>query len=199
MTCNCKELERMHGEGKCKCVHYREKFPGCQCESSSVSDYSPNVVEDDELLIRVAYSTYQIDPNTRELTPACFRNDEILKRGFSVNRKQYIREKDLRKSIELKITNDREVGKERGDFYAVFVARCGDIRRLVSEDGQRLFCVYDTASEENCSHADICQALDSPPQDTPNRRVLIKKMSTLLFDLFFGQEAMDLAAVYSIK
>ena len=194
MTCQCRELERKYRDSGCKCIHYREEYPGCECEKYSVSDHSPDLVQNDEFLIRTVYSPIQINQETGQVDPAFFRND-ALKRGLSINRKLHISEADLRKQIECKIARDRNEGKKRDEFYRVVVARCGDIRRLVSEDGERLFCVYDTAYEEDISHADICQALDPPP-GTPDRGTLSKKISSRLFDVFVG-EATDLATVYS--
>ena len=194
MPCGCKELERRYRDGGCKCIHYREEFPGCECEARSVSDHSPGVVGDDELLIRTVYSPIQINQETGVVDPAHFRND-ALKRGFSVNRKHHVREADLRKTIESKIARDRHEGKERDDFYRVVTARCSDVRRLAGEDGKRLFCVYDTAFEEDRSHADICQTLEPPP-GAPNRKMMSKKISSRLFDTFVGR-ATDLANVYS--
>ena len=192
MPCRCKELERKYHDRGCKCIRYREEHPACECERYSVSDHSPGLVRDDELLIRTLYSPYQINEKGT-VTPASFR--DALERGLSVNRKSFISEADLRKGIEGKIERDRKEGKERDEFYRVVTARCGDVRQLFSEDGERLFCIYDTASEEDVSHADVCQALDPPP-GTPNRKMLRKKTSTRLFDVFVG-EATDLATVYS--
>ena len=194
MTCRCKELERKYRDSGCKCIHYREEYPGCECEKYSVSDHSPGLVQNDELLIRTVYSPIQINQETGQVNPAFFRND-ALKRGLSINRKHQVSEADLRRKIECKIVRDRNEGKERDDFYRVVTARCSAVRRLVSDDGERLFCVYDTASEEDISHADICQALDPPP-GTPDRKMLSKKMSSRLFDVFVGK-ATDLATVYS--
>lgn len=194
MPCQCKELERRHHGSGCKCIHYREVYPDCECEKYSVSDHSPGLVENCELLIRTVYSPIQINQATGQVDPAFFRND-ALKRGLSINRKLHVSQADLRKRIECKIARDRNAGKERDEFYRVVTARCGDVRRLVSEDGERLFCVYDTASEEDVSHADICQSLEPPP-GTPDRRMLSKKISSRLFDVFVG-EATDLATVYS--
>ena len=194
MPCRCRELERRYRDSGCKCIHYREEYPGCECEKYSVSDHSPGLVQDHELLIRTVYSPIQINQKTGQVDPAFFRHD-ARKRGLSINRKPHIGEVDLRKKIEGKISRDRNAGKERDEFYRVVSARCGDVRRLVSEDGKRLFCVYDTAHQEDISHADICQTLDPPP-GTPDRRMLIKKISSRLFDVFVG-EATDLATVYS--
>ena len=70
------------------------------------------------MLIRTVYSPIRINQETGVADPAHFRND-ALKRGFSVNRKHHVREADLRKTIESKITRDRHEGKESDDFSAI--------------------------------------------------------------------------------
>jgi hypothetical protein len=193
MSCPCKELEREHGGGDAKCVHYREQFPDCKCEKCSVSEYSYGVVENEEVLIRTLYSPVQINGETGYVDPVHFRQD-ALKRGLSVNRKTHTTEERLRAKIRAKIASDKAKGKRRDDFYKVVTARCGEIRNLVGEDGQRLFCVYDTAKSDDRSHADVCQAVDPPP-GTPNRTSIRNDIGSRLFEVFVGQ-ATDLSAVF---
>ena len=193
MSCPCKELERRYGSGDCKCLHYREQFPVCECENCSVSKFSPEPVRNDELLIRTVFSPVQINQETGWVDPAHFRYD-AMKRGLSVNRKPHISEADLQAKIEGKIARDRAEGKERDDFYRMVTGRCGDIRNLVAEDGSRLFCVYDTATIDDLSHADVCQAVEPPPR-TANRKAISKKISLQLFEIFVG-EATDTAGIY---
>ena len=171
MPCSCKEIERQYGDSDCKCVHYRERFPDCECENKSVSDYSPEPVSGEEVLIRTLYSPAQINQETGIVDPTHFRHD-ALKRGLSVNRKDHISEIDLRAMIEAKIARDREQGKIRDDFYRVVTASCGKIREIREEDERRLFCVYDTAREDDASHADVCQAIDPPPKTIDRKRVI---------------------------
>ncbi|MGH6919859.1 MAG: hypothetical protein ACREJ0_19400 [Geminicoccaceae bacterium] len=125
--------------------------------------------------------------------PVHFRQD-ALKRGLSVNRRAYISEATLRAKIEAKILRDKEEGKRRDDFYKVVTTSCGNIRSLLGDDGRRAFCVYDTATGDDTSHADVCQALEPSP-GTPNRQVLSRKISRKLFEVFMGQ-ATELATVY---
>jgi len=195
MSCPCKGLERQYGNGGCKCVHYREQFPDCECENCSVSDHSPGPVHDREVLIRTVYSPHQINQETGEVDPAHFRHD-ALKRGLSVNRKSHITEADLETRIVRKIENDRAAGRHRENFYKVVTARCSEIRALVTEDGRRLFCVYDTATEVDASHADVCQALALAP-GTRNRRALEKKFGSRLFELF--SKTMALTTAYTTE
>lgn len=193
MSRTCKELERQFGDGGCKCIHYREQFPGCECENHSVSDYSLGAVGNEEIIIRTLFSPIQINGKTGFVDPVHFRHD-ALKRGLSVNRKDHIDEADLRAKIEAKIAWDQEQGKNRDGFYRVVTASCGRIRGIRGEDGSRLFCVYDTGNVDDASHADVCQAFDPPPE-TANRRSLRMKISSMLFEVFLGN-ATDLETVY---
>lgn len=181
MTCSCKELERNHGQGPCKCVHYRETFPDCECERATVSDFSPGPVRNDEILIRTLYSSIHINNQTHEVDPAAF--SDVLKRGLSVDRKSYISQRKLEIKAQKKIEQDLEAGKTRRAFLGVTVANCSDIRSLLERDTNRSFCVYDTATEDNCAHADICQAFVHLP-GTEKRKVLDRKLRALLAQQF---------------
>ena len=63
----------------------------------------------------------------------------------------------------------------RYNGYLGFIAASGrDIRALVSGDGTRLFCLYDTATAENEAHADICQNLYLEPGTKDRRRLMME-------------------------
>jgi len=193
MSCPCKELERRYGDQGCKCVHYREQFPNCECENCSVSDYSPGPVQADEVLVRVVYSSKQLNAVTGQIDPVHLRHD-VLKRGLSVNRRLHISEANLRAKIESRIARDKSEGKKSDDFHKVVITRCDAVRELAKER-VRLFCVYDTALENDASHADICQSLEPGP-GSPNKKSLSMGISRRLSEAF-STPAMDLASIYS--
>ena len=145
MACNCLDLELLHGQGDCKCIHYREQFPDCMCESESVSEYSPGRVSDDELLVRTLFTEVETEPDGY-LTPKYFRSDPE-KRGFCVDRL-------LPPISDLLMSNKSEDPRYNG-YLRFIAARTKDVRELMKE-GKRLFCVYDSGTEENRYHADIC-------------------------------------------
>ena len=193
MPCPCKEIERQHGAGDCKCTHYREAFPNCECEQHSVSDHSPGTVQDDEVLIRTVYSRVQLNSETGCIDPVHLRHDART-RGLSLNRKSHITEGDLRARIEAKIARDRAAGKRTDNFYKVIATRLRDLKCLVDDDGRRLFCVYDTATRDDTSHADMCQSSE-PAKGTANRNVLLMKLSSRLLEAFVTPAA-DVVALY---
>ena len=39
MSLTCEDIEQQYGDSQCKCKYYRENFPNCECEASSVSEH----------------------------------------------------------------------------------------------------------------------------------------------------------------
>lgn len=169
MICGCRELEATYGHGTCKCVHYREKFPNCKCEEGSVSPYSPGRVTDDEALVRTIFNPEFVDCRGH-LKPTYFQAviPDFTVRGLSVNRKGQVTEADLRDRL-------RHHQGNRHDYLGFIAARCGDLRSLLSGD-KRVFCVYDSATQLDASHADVCYSLSPDPDLTKrdSKRVRMK-------------------------
>ena len=153
MPCSCAELEIQHGQGQCKCVHYRDHFPDCACEQGSVSDYSPGPVEDDEVLVRTIFQDSVVDSEGRP-KPSFFRHDPTS-RGFSVDRLRVVDRQAL-------VANKKEDHRYTG-YLRFIVAHGRDVRALRSDEDSRLFCIYDSATADNEAHADICQNVHLDP------------------------------------
>lgn len=173
MNCSCQALESKYQEHTCKCTRYREIFPDCKCEVESVSEFSPGIVKDKEILVRTLYESVQVGRDGYE-TPLGFRND-VTKRGLSVDRLSYTDDNELRseKMNSSKFSNHLE-------FVGVF---CGKIRSLRCDDNKRLFCIYDSATEQKRYHADICQNVYIE-RSTENRKLRMKLYVLQLWSLF---------------
>ena len=186
MACGCKQLESQHGEGDCKCVHYREQFPECQCESESVSDHSPGVVQDSEMLIRAVFKEGQVDPATGRVTISYIWNN-TRERGMSVFREHLI----SREEIETRMEGDP---KNSFNFLRYVVAECRQIRSIagVPVSAGRAYCVYDTAYDGTPSHADICQAVN--PQGRQQKSAMLEIVRNV--SKAFGPVMDDLAETY---
>ena len=187
MTCGCRELEATHGNGKCKCSHYREQFPDCKCEEESVSEYSPGRVCDNEVLIRAIFRSDYVDQRGC-LKPTYFQNvvRDFTVRGLSVNRKGHVTEPDLKARLRHHPSNIH-------GYLGFIAATCGDLRRL-RFNGSRAFCVYDSATEEDRSHADVCQSVSPEPSATRREsRTLRMKTARMLQDEFCRTVTMTLA------
>ena len=147
VPCSCVELEIQHGQGQCKCVQYRNHFPNCACERGSVSQHSPGPVEDHELLVRTVFREKFVDSDGR-LIPSYFRKDPGA-RGFSVDRMRFV--------DPVSLVNSKKLDYRYEGYLGFIAARAGDVRALVSDDGTRLFCLYDSATADNNAHSDLCQ------------------------------------------
>ena len=188
MTCGCKKLETQHGQGKCKCAHYRTSFPDCQCEGTSVSQHSPGPVSNEEVLVRAIFRPGHVDARGH-VTPMYFQDiiKEYALRGMSLNRKDRVTEAKLRGLL-------RDHSSNTHNFMRFIAAKCGDLRRLRSDGGVRAFCVYDTATAEDCSHADVCQSMEPDPDVTRgSRRSFRMKIAQMLRDEFSRKAATTLA------
>ena len=174
MTCRCRDLEDQHADGECKCVHYSERFPDCMCERESVSEHSPGIVSNEEVLVRAIFNTNWINSKTGRLKGGYFRNGKGARGGWSVNRTSHIGTDKL---------HERMITDKKYKRYLGFISVvCGRVRALTHDD-QRLFCVYDTATQEDPSHADICQAVFIP-KGTEDRKHKLLRISRRLQDEF---------------
>lgn len=177
MPCSCMELEAQHGQGDCKCEHYREKFPDCACERESVSTHSPGPVANGEVLVRSIFRRQPIDPNGR-IKPAYFRRDPES-RGFSVDRVLLMGAAPLKSS---------KLNDVKYDGYLQFIATCAKDVRALLESEKRLFCIYDSGTVENKFHADICQNLRVEP-GTPHRKDRMMKIAWTLRSAFSAPQS----------
>lgn len=158
---SCRDVERAHGDSGCKCVHYRELFPEGDCERCSVSDHSPGLVDDPEILCRLILPSHLLK-DSLAIDPAVLRAVEAL--GLSMIRARHVSLDDLGKRA-LAYAKRKNVPLSDVSLAA---ARCGDARAIASS-GARGYRVYDTATEHDPAHTDICRALAFPP-GAPDQR-----------------------------
>jgi len=124
-------------------------------EDSSVNDYSPGPVQDEEELLRMIFSPIHWDKDTGKLTTLALH--DAVKKGLSVNRITHVGLSELRKKVDKKIEIDRRNGKDR-EFIGFAKVTCKDVRKIVTQQQiKQAFYVYDTATQADPSHADVCQ------------------------------------------
>lgn len=149
-----------------------QKFPACQCEVASVSDFSPGPVGDDETLVSVVTSKAFIsDQGTVE--PTLF--DSRISNGVSVDRKRHttLAEYDSR-AHSLVADNPK---KENLGSIELSV----DQIRKINHKGSRAIAVYDTGLKENRSHAEIA-CTEIPEAETPGRKKIRAKLRKSILD-----------------
>lgn len=114
-------------------------------ENTSQSDYSPNIVTNDENLARVLFTPRHIKDD--KVLPVAFE-PEIFK-ALSVLREKY----DFQNCLELTISQLKK--DDESYYYAYVLAKVCNIRSI-KRNGFRLFYIVDSATKEKIGHADIC-------------------------------------------
>ena len=171
MSCQDDFLLIEGDENKCKSI--RRDRSNCECENETVSAYSPGVVLDKEEIARSIYSPIHIDLDGNFLPTIV---DDAANKGMSVNRHTYISPSLLIEYGKSKAEHDREYGLSDRNYFGYASANCDEIRKLVMND-RRVCCIYDTATQSNISHADICY-------NFYEGRATKKKLRKALFELF---------------
>jgi len=145
----------------------------CVGETQTVSKFSPGVVGNEETVARQVYTPIHVNAETGEILPTLF--SDVKDKGMSVNRLSHASEQQVADMGYAKQDRDRANGNDR--TYQGFVqASASAIRAL--NDGQPLFCIFDTAREDDVSHADVCQRYAG----RSGRQ--LKKLRKRLFEVF---------------
>lgn len=126
------------------------------CEKKSVSSYSPCPVEDSERLLRALDNPTHWNAQLHEFTPTAFI--DAGGHGLSVNREKYAGFCDLVSAAEKRIAA-RSTSDDARRLVGFADYECGQLRALTGEtekgDHLRLLGIFDTASPNNISHADV--------------------------------------------
>ena len=146
-------------------------------QSCSVSEYSPGLVQEVEVLYRQVFIPIHVDDETGKLKPTCF--DDASSKGLSVNRAEFIPLQALIEKGLAKAATDRERKPDR-QFYGLASTNCAEIRQINSSTTKaRAFCVFDTALADDPSHADICQIVRGKQEGRSARRKLYDAFSVV--------------------
>lgn len=146
-------------------------------ESQSASEFSPGIVQDNEILYQQIVDPTHIDPNGRKLKPTAFQDS--ANKGMSTNRGAHILWEDLIKSGHQRASNFNKANPDRPQraLWGFAPFRAEDVRRIVAvPEGGRHYFIYDTANVDDPSHADICQGVASD-------RSIERSIRASLFDL----------------
>ena len=134
------------GEANVVCL---ERF--CQ------SLHSPGVIENSEELVRALYQPIHIEDGV--ILPAAF--SDLNKNGLSTNRLAYM---SIEEAISLAQRRVASHNKSKGfapggngyrDALAYCIFQVSDLRKILSACGLRAYGVFDTAMEDDLSHADV--------------------------------------------
>ena len=138
------------------------RFPGCGCEGVSISPHSPGRVEVDEVLARFVFEPKHIGPDGLLEVGALH---DVTRNGLSTQR----RRTDDAARLQQTGLSIAEAQNERAMARAAIASKTAPpsltFRGIVelpvsgirghSIEGQRSFCVMDSADENDPLHADV--------------------------------------------
>lgn len=127
--------------------------PHCECQSVPVSDLSPGVVDDSELLVRILVSPIHI--KGMKVKGSAFSRAETT--GLSVVRDHYATDAVVLQVAQALVDSARQANGDKAGVVGVLLVKASAIRGVRADDEAPCYCVYDTAIVENVAHAEALQ------------------------------------------
>lgn len=148
---DCQDLnKRTHDIGKSRVAEINTASPDCGCEKYRMSEHSPNVVGDDEMLARFVFSPMHVNKKG-EIKPSIFSH--VFNNGCSIQRESIATSEEL-----INFAKNFLISDEKYSWEGVLLAKCDDIRDIkASNKNNRAVCVYDTAEPDNRAHGEMAQ------------------------------------------
>jgi hypothetical protein len=145
-------------------------------EDSKQSEFSPGPVSYDETLLRIVFSPDHIDINGN-LKPEAIPTQDLKERGFSVQRKSYVRKKKIHENIEQFVSR-----KDSRNCKGISPVECKVVRSIEDDQALNAFDVIDDAlTEEDRAHAKIMfKGKHGPSKMKALRRKLMDEFRVIL-------------------
>lgn len=143
---------------KCKLLQQMDEQVLVDWEGESVSAFSPGPVADDELLYQQVLDPTQIAPGGEGLKAMAF--DVCRSHGLSTNRLAHSTMEQLIQKGKDRASgwNEKFPEKPQRTLWGFVPYKVRDIRDILCQEaGTRGLFVYDTADEDDISHAEVCQ------------------------------------------
>ncbi len=145
-----------------------ERVPDCCCEQVSVSPFSPCPIQPNEKLASVITKEKYFNSDTKIIRSTIA---DRLHDGLSVDRIKYSNKNNFEKIANEIVSYDSE-----NEFFGVVCFSTSGLRNI-NHKGHRCFAVYDTALQENVSHAEVIQTnYPSDPKLAKNERKEIRRI-----------------------
>ncbi|MCK5538974.1 MAG: hypothetical protein KAI79_19275 [Bacteroidales bacterium] len=179
-----KFFQELDSQNKCEGLSVNHEI-AIALESISLSEYSPGIVVSSESIARMIFSPLHIEEDGT-IKASAF--SDVKDKGLSVHRIEYIVGNKLECLGETMASNANEAGRTKRDYLGYVKVTTEEIRQLTGDE-KRLFCVYDTAKEDEISHADVCAVfldeqqnpkLSKKAANKSRRKRLQKLFSTLI-------------------
>lgn len=175
MQVSCKQINEQSRHKEDRVQQFAVNRPECGCEHESLSDHSPGLIANHEMITRMVCSPMHINhkkPN--KVKPSFLSYAES--RGVSMQRCPLAENEELKNCV-VALLGDVE---ERA-WLGYIEASAGDIRNVRRETDQiQLFCVADAALEFNRAHAELHLSTNLEEADRiESRRLLLQKFSEI--------------------
>lgn len=124
--------------------------PDCVCEKHSMSYDSPHPINNNEGITRFVFIENHLRRDKKSVKPNFFSHTDS--RGCSIQRESIAEDSELVTFVK----RYREKNPDN-NWFGVVTGRCQEIRGILTDQGERGYCVYDTGYKLNPSHGEICK------------------------------------------
>lgn len=185
----CREFFQANTENRERCKALQDVSPDIQVawETESASEFSPGPASHDETLCRQVLNPHHFDPVNGTIKPNFF--DDASDKGASVNRLGHTTVEMLRQGAQFRVdqinANPPASGVRELIGYTTITVE--EVRAVFADTPpRRALGVYDTAKQNDQSHADICQLVSGKKLGKSVRAQLFQIAKTRLVRFKLG-------------
>lgn len=148
MALDCKQVNSSTTSLDNRVESFAKLKPGCECESDTLSEHSPGLITNDELIVRMVVSPMHISKSQPNIVKPSFLSHSETK-GVSMQRLPLASTEELANCVNA-------LTKKTGTAWLGFAqASAENIRNIGANNGEQVYCVADAALEHNKAHAEI--------------------------------------------
>ena len=134
----------LHGEYSVLC----ERYPGCACEDAEEIPGTHGPVDDDERIVYVVRSKFDIDLKREKLPIGKRCLVKLFKTGLSHIRLEKVTDEELSDTMQTLYESALNQSDEYGGIVGIVETNASTWRSVLHEE-RRLCCVYDTPADQN--------------------------------------------------
>ena len=143
--------------------------PDCVCEKHSMSKNSPHPIKDNEGITRFIFIENQLRKDKKSIKPSFFSQADT--KGCSIQRESIVEDSEL-----VTFVKKYREKNPKSNWFGVVTGNCQEIRRILTDQDKRAYCVYDTGYELNPAHGEICKTHHIEEADKAELRRHLKKI-----------------------
>lgn len=134
-----------------------------------MSKKSPHPISDTERIARFVFIKNHLSSDKKSIRPNFFSHTDT--KGCSIQRESIVENTEL-------VTFVKEFRKKNPEhnWYGVVTGSCQEIRRILTDQDKRAYCVYDTGKKLNPAHGEICKTHHIKEADRLELRSQLRKI-----------------------